>query len=192
MKRTPRAKNKKPFIAIAAISAIAIIGGSFAYFRYTESFDNDFKLGVATTSFTETFESPSDWTPCTETPKTLAITNTSTFAINARIKITERWEKLDENGNVIANETLPLKVDNKAMAIINFANPSDWVLNSADGYYYYQGDIAPDNATSSFINSVTFNCDANSAYSSARYHLILQAETVEAKAAARENEGWNY
>ena len=117
MKRTPRAKNKKPFIAIVAISAIAIIGGSFAYFRYTESFDNDFKLGVATTSFTETFESPSDWTPCTETPKTLAITNTSTFAINARIKITERWEKLDENGNVIANETLPLKVDNKAMAI---------------------------------------------------------------------------
>lgn len=185
-------KNKKSLIAIVAVMAIAIIGSTFAYFRYTESFNNKFKLGAQKTSFTETFESPSDWTPCTETPKTLVVNNSSTTAINARIKITERWEKLDANGNVIAGETLPLKVGNEAMAVISFANPTKWILKS-DGYYYYQGDIAANGGTSSsFIEKVTFNCSATSEYSSARYHLVLDAETIEANAEARRNEGWNY
>lgn len=183
--------NKKSLIAIIAVLAVAIIGGTFAYFRYTESFDNQFKLGSSTTTFTETFESPTDWTPCTETPKTLVVANTSTSAINARVKITERWEKLDDNGNVVANQTLPLKVNNQPMAVINFANPDDWILKS-DGYYYYQGDIAVNGSSSSFIESVTFNCSATSEYSSARYHLVLDVETIEANAAARQNEGWNY
>ena len=78
------------------------------------------------------------------------------------------------------------------MAIINLANTSSWVLKS-DGYYYYQGDIAANGgASNSFINSVTFNCDADSEYSSARYHLVLTIETIEAKAEARQAAGWNY
>ena len=185
-------KNKKSLVAIVALLTVAILGGTFAYFRYTEVFNNQFKLGASTTTFTETFESPTDWTPCTETPKTLVVTNTSTSPINARVKITERWEKLNAQGQVISGQTLPLKVNNQAMAVINFANPSDWVLKS-DGYYYFQGDIAANGgSSSSFISSVTFNCDADSEYSSARYHLILDVETIEANAAARQNEGWNY
>ena len=185
-------KNKRNLVAIVALLAIALIGGSFAYFRYTESFDNQFKLAVQQISFTENFDSPSNWTPCTETTKTLVVSNTSTMAVNARVKMTERWEKLDEDGNVIAGETLPLEVGGKKMAVINFANPSDWVLNSTDGYYYYRGDIASGSASSSFLNSVTFNCAAENEYSSARYHLVLEVETVQAEAAARSAAGWNY
>ena len=186
-------KNKKSLVAIVAILTIAAIGGTFAYFRYTEVFNNDFKLAASTVTYTETFQSPSAWTPCTQTPKTLVVTNTSTTAINARVKInTERWEKLDAQGNVIANQTLPLKVNNQSMAIINLANTSSWVLKN-DGYYYYQGDIAANGGVSnSFINSVTFNCDADSEYSSARYHLVLTIETIEANTAARQAAGWNY
>jgi len=182
-------KNKKSLIAIVAVAAVAIIGGSFAYFRYTQTFHNDFHLGAQITTFTETFDSPENWTPCTETPKTLVVNNSSTSAINARIKITENWEKLDENGDVIAGESLPLVVNNENMAVINFANVSSWTLKS-DGYYYYNNDIATGGASNSFIDSVTFNCDATSEYSSARYHLHLKVETIEANATARQNAGW--
>lgn len=184
-------RNKKSLVAIVAILAIAIIGGTFAYFRYTEVFNNQFRLAASTVTYTETFQSPDNWTPCTETPKTIVVNNTSTSAINARIKYTERWEKLDAQGNVIANETLPLKVNNQSMAVINFANPAKWILKS-DGYYYYQGDIAANGAAETFISSVTFNCDADSEYSSARYHLVLTVETIEANTAARQAAGWNY
>lgn len=182
-------KNKKSLIAIIAVATVAIVGGSIAYFRYTQTFDNEFHLGAQITTFTETFESPDNWTPCTETPKTLVVNNSSTAAINARIKITENWEKLDENGDVIEGESLPLVVDGRNMAVINFANASNWTLKS-DGYYYYNNDIPTGGASNSFIESVTFNCDATSEYSSARYHLNLKVETVEASNAARQTAGW--
>ena len=121
--------------------------------------------------------------------KTLIVNNSSTSAINARIKITENWEKLDENGDVIDGETLPLVVNGRNMAVINFANASSWTLKS-DGYYYYSNDIPTGGASNSFIESVTFNCDATSEYSSARYHLNLKVETVEASNAARQTAGW--
>jgi len=185
-------KDKKALLAILAVALLATFGGTIAYFRFTETFANEFKLGASTTTFTETFESPSDWTPCTETPKTIVVTNTSTIDIRARIKITERWDKLDENGDVIADEHLPLEVDGERMSIINFAHPDDWVLNTTDGYYYYQGVVAAEGgATSSFLESVTFNCDASSDYSSAVYHLILDVQTVANNADALTAEGWN-
>ena len=186
-------QHNKPVIAIAALMILAAVGGTFAYFRFTESFDNNFRLGVQEITYTETFESPTDWVPCTETPKALVITNTSTTAINARIKIREKWEKLDENGEIIEGESLPLEVEGRKMAVINFVNTSSWVRNDTDGYYYYQGDIAAGGGvTNSFIESVTFNCDAKSEYSSARYHLYLDVETIEANADARRSKGWNY
>ena len=185
-------KNKKSLVAIVGALALVLIGGSFAYFFYTQSFDNKFHLGTSETTFTETFRSPDNWTPCTETPKILSVSNTSTTSINARIKITERWDKLNEDRTAVTGETLPLVVNNERMAVINFAHPQDWVYNNTDGYYYYRGDIAPNASTSTFIESVTFNCDATTAYGSARYHLVLTIDTISADADARSQEGWNY
>jgi predicted ribosomally synthesized peptide with SipW-like signal peptide len=51
-------KNKKSLIAAGAIALIAIAGGTFAYFRYTETFENNFGLAKEEVSFTETFKSP--------------------------------------------------------------------------------------------------------------------------------------
>lgn len=175
-------KNKKALIAILAVALIAAIGGSFAYFRYTQTFNNEFHLGGQEVKYIETFNSPASWTPCTETQKTLIVTNNSTSAINARVKISESWTKT-------AGGSLPLKVNGQNMAVINLQNTNDWVLKS-DGYYYYKNAINPNASSNSFIKSVTFNCNAESDYSSAEYQLTLHVETIEANAEARNHEGW--
>ena len=180
-------KNKGALIGIVAIALIALIGGTFAYFRMTWEKENGFEVATYVSSFTESFTSPSDWTPCTETPKVLNVTNNGNAAITARVKIQEqRWDKLDESRETVV-DTLPLEVGGQDMSVLGLVNTSDWVLNNSDGYYYYQSDIAAGSSSSNFIESVTFNCAANTDYSSARYHLILQVETIQADA----KDNWN-
>ncbi len=181
-------QNKKALIAIAVAFILLGIGGTFAYFFYTESFSNVFHISAQRAEFSETFVSPTDWTPCTETPKSLIVNNGGTVPIDVRISLEERWEKLNEDRTSITDESLPLIVNNQSMAIKNLTNTSDWVKNG--NYYYYRSSVAPDNSTSSFINSVTFNCAADSAYSSARYHLILHVETIQSDARAQASD-WN-
>ena len=171
-------KNKKSIVAIAGLALIIGIAGTFAYFRFTESFDNIFKLSEQNTKFIEVFDSPENWTPCTETPKELSIENTSTFAIKARVKANEWWDKLDENGRE-TGERLPITADGETMAVKDI-NTTDWIYNSTDGYYYYNGTIGVNSSSSKFINKVTFNCNAKNEYSSARYHLKLTVQTLQA------------
>ncbi len=179
-------KNKRALVGIAMLALVVFIGGTFAYFRMTWEKENEFKLGGFESKISETFTSPSDWTPCTETPKVVNVVNAGNIAIAARIKIQEqRWDKLDEDRAAVV-DTLPLTANGQDMAVLGLVNTSDWILNS-DGYYYYQSDIAPGEASSNFIEKVTFNCAAGNDYSSARYHLILQVETIQADA----KDNWN-
>ena len=168
-------KNKKTLAAVLALAILIGVGGTIAYFRYTESFDNKFELGKQEISFSETFDSPDNWTPCTETPKEYSVNNSSTFAIKARIKIQESWTS---NAGTTA-QSLPLTVDNNDMAIKNI-NTTKWIYDGTDGYYYYDGSIAAGATSENFINSVTFNCDATTDYSNAEYHLIITADTIQA------------
>ena len=175
-------KNKKALVGIIALAMVAMIGGTFAYFRMTWTKDNEFSVANYNTTVTETFNSPSDWTPCKETPKVLNVSNNGNVPIAARIKIVEqRWDKLDETRQTVVG-TLPLTANNEDMAILGLVNTSDWVLDTTDGYYYYQSDIVENGSSSNFIEKVTFNCNADNDYSSARYHLILQVETIQADA----------
>ena len=170
-------KNKKTLIAILAFALIIGIGGTIAYFRFTESFDNKFQLATEVVEFKETFKSPDNWTPCTETPKILELENTSTFAIKARVKYEEYWDKLGDDGRP-TGERLPVQISGEDAAIKNI-NTTDWILN-ADGWYYYNAEIASGGKSTKFIDKVTFNCDADSTYSSAEYHLILTVQTLQA------------
>lgn len=180
-------KNKRALVGIAAIALIALVGSTFAYFRMTWEKENRFEVATYTSTFTESFTGPTDWTPCTETPKILNVTNSSNVAIAARVKIQEqRWDKLDDDrGSVVG--TLPLTAGGQDMAVLGLVNTNDWVLNGTDGYYYYQSDIAVGESSSNFIENVTFNCLANTDYSSANYHLILKVETIQAD----EKDNWN-
>lgn len=178
-------KNKKTLAAIFALVLIAGVAGTFAYFQYTEQFDNDFHLASQEIEFKEEFDSPDDWTPCTVTPKVLEVDNNSAFAIKSRIKYEEYWEELDENGrptgtrlpNQIVSQDATINGQDAAVKNIN---TTDWVLNATDGWYYYNADIAAGGKSSQFIDKVTFNCNATSVYSNAEYHLVLTVQTMQA------------
>ena len=179
-------KNTKALVGIAALALIALVGGTFAYFRMTWEKENSFGVADYTTTISETFTSPAEWTPCTETPKIVNVVNAGNVAVAARIKIAEqRWDKLDDERENVTG-TLPLTANSQDMAVLGLVNTSDWVLGS-DGYYYYQSDIAAGETSSNFIESVTFNCEANTDYAAARYHLVLQVETIQANA----KDNWN-
>lgn len=193
-------KNKKTLVAIAVLVAVLGVGGTIAYFGFTEVFPNTFRLSSGSTTFVETFESPNDWTPCTTTPKTVVVTNNSTFNIDVRARIqSQSWDdgrvyndddtyrtvsldntvRFDANGNFIERTDTSTPVDHSiSAAVINFSNPNDWELKS-DGWYYYKSSVATGGSTNSFIESVTFNCNAPIEYGSSKYHLNIEAETIQ-------------
>jgi len=178
------------FIIIAVLLLVGF-GVTLAYFTSTTNFDNLFQTALYQTEATETFTSPDNWMPGDTTPKELTITNTGNVDVKARVCLEEEWES--ENG-----DTLPLKQNGNRAAIINLANTSDWTYRL--GCYEYNDTLEPNDETSSFIESVTFNplieaditCITNGntktctssgdGYDNATYTLTFTVETIQASA----------
>ena len=148
-------QNKKAIIALVLVAVLGVVGTTFAYFTSTDTFENVFSTKPYTMEVAETFVSPDDWTPGTTTSKSVIATNKGDIDAAVRVSYTESW--VDSNG-----DPLPLKDnDNNEAAIINFANnwSNSWTKsteNSKD-YYYYKTKLTKNQATSSLIDSVTFN-----------------------------------
>ena len=194
-------KNKKKIVtALAGLALVGAVGGTFAYFNSSATFENVFHTAGLGVKYTENFVSPNNWQPGDTTPKTLTVTNESSTPIRARVKInTEEWKK----GTVILSNT-----QGSVEAAIKNINTTDWI--ESGGYYYYTGEIAPGATTPTFINSVTFNPDIDmsdtctsegtvgtgeytvtctaGAYAGATYTLELKVETIQANVAA--DYGW--
>lgn len=150
-------KNKKPLVALLSVGILGVVGGTFAYFTSTDTFENIFKTKPYKMEVVETFESPEDWTPGTETSKSVIATNKGDVEAAVRVSYTEEW--LDANGDALALKD----ASDNAAAIINFAADLDtnWTKSTENGvdYYYYNTSLAKDESTTSLIDSVTFNPD---------------------------------
>lgn len=187
-------KNKKSLIAIIAIAAIALIGGSIAYFTATVSFENNFQVSTYQSSTTESFTSPRDWKPCDVTPKELSVTNTGSIPIGARIKLEDYWK--DKNGNDLAD----LTDGTSKLTVINFH--SGWAdkWEKRGDWYVFKTTLAPGASTGPLIDSVTLSCEANLAgtvtwsnngqtgesgnsdYAGATFHVNATIQTIQADA----------
>ena len=162
-------KNKKPIIALGALAVVGLIAGTIAYFTSEATFDNVFTTAVYKTKSEETFNSPDNWTPGQEVPKTLITENQGTIPVAVRVSIEESWK--NEGGNTIDPSTIAgieagLTTTPKKIAIINYDNTNDWTYDDATDAYYYKRALAAANTTgstpvydktSSFIKSVTLN-----------------------------------
>ncbi len=150
-------KNKKTLIIILLL--IVTIGITIAFFSNSTILENLFGTKEYGTTYTEEFISPDNWLPGDTTDKTLVVTNSGKVDEAVRISYTEEWISkngttlsglIDENGQLTDEEE-----NSERAVIINFSNLDDWTYN--DGYYYYKYRLAPNEETSSFIESVTFN-----------------------------------
>ena len=191
-------KDRKLLIIFVTIASLVLvgIGITIAYFSSRGEFVNQFKTAIYKVKATEQFESPEGWTPGTETPKTVVVTNEGDVPVRVRVSYTEKWET-----NTTPATLLPLQKEGQNVAVINFDNASDWVK---DGNYYYYKNILNKNASSSsFIKSVTFNpivdlsvtctqsnggktqtcASATDDYGNATYILKINVETIQADAA---------
>ncbi len=192
-------KNKKAIIAIAAAVIVVGVGGTIAYLSTTATFGNNFQTQKYVTEFVEAFDSPDNWKPCDETPKTVTVNNKNTVGnVVARMKLEEYW-KLANSQSAGHNTDLPLIKDGVQVAVINFADnwQNDWELHQ-DGWYYYKREIAPNSSASSLLKSVSFNCNYSPVsgvqysddhlsgetivdeYGGAHYHLYVTIQTAQA------------
>ena len=189
-------KNKKTLVAIIAVLLILAVGATIAYFQSSASFENIFNTGTYKVVTTEVFESPDNWKPGEEIPKTITTKNEGTIDATVRVSYTEKWE--DEEGNDITSQIAA------GTAIINLDNTSDWTKEG--NYYYYNYILKPNDETSSFMKSVTLNpnlngvvcttsqdgltktCESTNPALGATYKLTITKETVQAD---RYQEVWN-
>ena len=85
-------------IAVAAMLAVAGIGGTFAYFNQTLTAANIFDTGKYDTELVEEFK-PSEgenWGPGTSVNKDVTIRNTGTLPVVVRVKFQEKWVRGQE------------------------------------------------------------------------------------------------
>ncbi len=191
-------KNKRVIGIIAGVAVLGAIGGTIAYYNDAMHFDNKFKVADYVVDYTEVFDSPDDWTPCTTTPKTLTVTNRGNSDVGVRISMEKEWKSL-------AGTNLPITYTNAQdqaveIAHVTLANTSKWI-NGNDGYYYYYKALGPNETTESFMESVTLDCDMEymdldnvtytttatgivgesngTDYVNAKYHLKLNVSTIQ-------------
>ena len=199
-------KNKKPLIALLLVAILGAVGVTFAYFTSEDTFRNIFNTRPYVMEVTDTFESPSNWTPGTTTEKVLVATNKGDVDAVVRISFEEAWT--DAEG-----KALPLKdSSNRNAAIINFSADLDtnWTKVTENGkeYYYYNTVLSKGASTKAFIESVTFNKDVTiesedncvtegnkrvcttttSGYAGGTYTLTFKVETIQSD---QYKEAWN-
>ena len=182
-------KKKKSLFAIIAVLLILVVGATIAYFQSSASFENVFNTGTYKLVTTEVFESPNNWKPGEEIPKTITTKNEGTIDAAVRVSYTEKWE--DSEGNDITSSI------DEGTAIINLDNTGDWTKEG--NYYYYNYILKPNDETSSFIKSVTLNpnlgndltcttsqdgltktCESSNPVLGEKYILTITKETVQA------------
>lgn len=181
-------KNKKALIALTILVFVGIIGGTFAFFTSTQTFDNLFRTKTFSTKFEEKFESPDNWVPGVTTKKEIIASNEGDVEVAVRVSYTEKW--VSANGNTLSGT----QGTNRA-AILNFANTSDWV--KVGDYYIYNKKLSSGEKTTTFLESVTFNeeitadvscttegsikkcVSTGDGYDGATYTLSLTIETIQ-------------
>lgn len=85
-------KNTKVF-ALAGVGALTLVGGTFAYYTASQTFNNPFNTTNYGTTSVEKFN-PSDgqeWKPGAEVDKKVYATNTGKGDVWVRVKFDEKW-----------------------------------------------------------------------------------------------------
>lgn len=141
-------KNKK-LKAIAGLVAVAVIGGSLAYFNQTMTVENPFDTNKYSSELVETFNpgDGDDWQPGATVNKDIQVDNTGDYDVIVRVKFDETWTRKGGNSAYVTNtgindstsqtdETDGLVTGDYSVVKKNLLNADKWFYNTNDGYYY--------------------------------------------------------
>jgi|GEM_PF-2218102 len=155
-------RRKAPLLGIAVLLAVAMIGGTFAYFSQTSSASNFLSANNYNSTLTEAFTPPTDgnFTPGVEYAKVVGVENTGDVGMLVRIKYEESWDGTpvtlayaDAVSGWYDGDTEPDSAVAKKAGLTTFNDNGDWAYGG-DGWYYFLAELQPGDSTDSFIESI--------------------------------------
>lgn len=168
-------KMNKKAAALGGLAAVAVVGGTWAYFNQTAAITNPFSTGTYGGSIVESFN-PSEgdnWQPGATVDKEVVAENTGNSPLLVRVKMAETWSRNDQNMIAINSEKQPdftevkqadaedgLVEGDQTVVWKNLAENDAWTQGE-DGYWYYKGQLAPGATTESLLESVTLDKDTD-------------------------------
>lgn len=165
--------KKKWTIAAALVLVVALLAvGTWAYFSAVGRADNVITMGSVKLALHDEDGRGQPFTTVSAMPgsvvdKVVYVENVGSGALYTRVKITP--EVVAANGEIVPLDRGLLSLD---------LNDTDWVAG-ADGYYYYNGALAPKDATSKLFNHVTFSTNMGNEYQNTTVHIYVTAEAVQ-------------
>lgn len=144
-------------LVVALFAGIFTVGSAWAYFIDDEKDNNTITLRAVDTEIEETIDS-------TDLTKIPVVRNTGTHDCIVRLKVEVTPESEIEN--------------------ISFRdlNTSEWSFNEEDGYYYYQGLLAPEEATPAIFTGVDIkDIDVMNDFDIVLYQEAIQPEIIDAE-----------
>lgn len=167
-------KNKKLAAGIVGLAAVAMVGGTLAYFNQTMTAENKFDTGKYGSTIVEEFkpEDGNDWKPGVEVNKDVEVVNTGDQDVVVRVKFDETWvnktssKRIKEN-NLLDGTTMQdnavdglVEKDGSVVELTLNGVSTTW-LRGEDGWYYFKDKLAAGATTDTFLDSVKLIKDAD-------------------------------
>ena len=171
-RRSARRRGGRPLALLLALILVvgAAAGGTLAWLtQTTQTENNNFSYGTVSCTINETFEN--------NTKSNVTVTNTGNTPAYIRATYVVNW--LDKDGNIAAN--VP------ADYIYSLSIPGDGWTEGSDGYYYYNGVVAPDATTTGSLLTCTSSHPADGEY---KLSVKVIASAVQATPSTAVNEAW--
>ncbi len=171
--------NKK-LTAIGGLAALAVVGGTWAFFTQDTTIHNKLTTeGEYGLNTTEKFNPGSEWAPGIEVEKKITVKNTGKGAVLVRVKMDENWaykgaqDKLFGEWSSEQMEFTNIQLDDSAdgdptddpssvvhknldknfIQTIPSAKQDKWYL-ADDGYWYFCNKLEGGKATANLLNSI--------------------------------------
>ena len=192
--------NKK-LTAIGGLAALAVVGGTWAFFTQDTTIHNKLTTdGMYGLNTTEKFNPGSEWAPGTEVEKKITVKNTGTGAVLVRVKMDENWaykaapeqlfgewasekdplaflevsERLtNEDGNPLNDFSTVVhkNLDEANIQLDAVAKQDKWYL-AEDGYWYFCDKLEGGEATVNLLNSIKLDEKTDMGLIANKYYYI--------------------
>lgn len=171
---------KKKITAIALVVclvAVAVVGGSLAYFTDKADATNTFTVGNVDITLTEPNWDASGSTDAPEVypgealAKDPTVKNVGANPCFVRVKVTG-LDCLAPASNITYRTDY---VDNKL--------GQHWAFNAADGYFYYDQVLAVNETTDALFDQIVIPTDLTNGNADTKFNVVVSAEAVQAQGA---------
>lgn len=170
-RRSARRRGGRPLALLLALILVvgAAAGGTLAWLtQTTQTENNNFSYGTVSCAINESFNGT--------TKSDVTVTNTGNTPAYIRAACIVNW--VDAQGNIVAN----VPADYTYSSIPG----AGWIAGS-DGYYYYNGVVAPDATTAGSLLTCTSSHPEDGEYT---LSVKVIASAVQATPSTAVNEAW--